>query len=140
MKSNEPLAILFIVLVVFLISFNSFSARDGYYDDGYDAGREDGFSDGKSYGYKEGYEEGHDAGYDDCEAAMTAELEAQGEELCEYEDISYCVVFVTDNREYHHFTCSKLGDDFWDDFADNAYDIPHAKSLGFTPCSKCCED
>lgn len=127
----------FLILLIVIIIFSSFSYSSKRSEEKYDKGFEDGYDSGKSDGYNSGYEEGYTQGVDDCDANMADEMEAREDEVCTYEEISYCVVFVTTDGKYHHFTCKTLGEDFWDNYTETAYDIPHAKSLGYSPCEIC---
>lgn len=133
MEVKKIYVLLLIVIIIF--SFASHSSKIS--NENYDKGFEDGYDSGKSDGYNSGYEEGYTQGVDDCDANMTDELESQDDEVSTYEDISYCIAFVTADGKYHHFTCKKLGENFWDNYTETAYDIPHAKSLGYRPCEIC---
>lgn len=133
MNSNK----FFLILLIVVIIFSSFAYSSKRCAEKYDKGFEDGYDSGKSDGYNSGYKEGYAQGVDDCDANMTDELESQDAEMSTYEDISYCIAFVTADGKYHHFTCKKLGENFWDNYMKTAYDIPHAKSLGYKPCEIC---
>lgn len=137
MESRNILTILFISIFIIMLSAAFYHTHNDAYNEGYDKGYEDGQGNDKESVYEDVYAAGVQDGYLQAESDYTKIIEAQGEDLCEYEDISYCVVFVGNDRMYHHFTCNKLGEDFWENFENTAYDINHAKQCGYIPCPDC---
>lgn len=147
-KRKWIFALFAIILIALAIYFatRSYVYHLGYeagYDNCYESAYNSGYNLGKQTAdtaYGKGYSDGLIDGSEGAEHDYMKIIDSQGDELGKYEDISYCVVFVTNDGKYHHFTCDKLGEDFWENYDETAFDMRHAKNCGYVPCSECIPD
>lgn len=140
-SKKKPTAFFIVLAVLVFLSAlaggyywgNSVGSAAGYeegHDDGYSLGYSAGYSSGHSEGRKTGYNSGYNYGYTEGFNSGYASHYSSAQQESKAPTISI-IVYVTDTGDkYHRSWCSYLQ-------SSHAISLSNAKSLGYTPCSRC---